>query len=64
MEKRRVGRFFIPRDLVMDDEETARAVMGRCVIVRCEMIFARDGFEYTAICPEFDEVQVGEIIPE
>jgi hypothetical protein len=52
------------RQLVERDQETARAIMGRCVVVRCEMMYAHDTFEYIAFSPDFDEVPQGMIAPE
>ena len=59
----RIGRFVISRLFVEKDPETARAVMGMVIVVRCEMMLASDTLEYMALSPEFDEVQEGEIIP-
>lgn len=61
---RRIGRFAMSRQLVERDQETARAVMGRCIVVRCEMMYAHDIFDYMALSPDFDEVPQGMIIPE
>ena len=61
---RRIGRFAMSRVLVERDPETARAVMGKCVVVRCEMMYAHDTLEYMALSPEFDEVPEGMISPE
>lgn len=61
---KRIGRFAMCRQLVERDPETARAVMGRCIVVRCEMMYEHDTFEYLAISPDFDEVPQGMIAPE
>ena len=61
---KRIGRFAMSRQLVERDPETARAVMGRCIVVRCEMMYEHDTLEYIAISPDFDEVPYGEIAPE
>ena len=60
---KRIGRFAMSRQLAERDQETARAVMGRCLIVRCEMMYAHDTLEYVAISPDFDEVPDGMIAP-
>lgn len=62
--RNRVGRFALSRDIVHHDPDTARAIMGRCIIVKCEMMYVRDGFEYIALSPDFDEVPEGEITPD
>lgn len=61
---RRIGRFAIRRELVERDPETARAIMGRCIVVRCEMMYSHDTLEYMALSPDFDEVPQGAIAPE
>lgn len=61
---KRIGRFAMSRHLVERDPETARAVMGRCIVVRCEMIYEHDTLEYVALSPDFDEVPHGMIVPE
>ena len=52
------------RQLVERDPETARAVMGRVIVVRCEMMYHTDTLEYMALSPDFDDVPQGMIAPE
>lgn len=61
---KRIGRFAMSRQLVERDPDTARAVMGRCIVVRCEMMYAPSTLEYMALSPDFDEVPQGMIVPE
>ena len=63
-ENRRIGRFTISSRMIERSPEIVRAAMGRCIIVRCEMLFEFDALEYVAISPDFDEVQQGMISPE
>lgn len=60
---RRIGHFALSRELVERHPEMARAVMGRCVVVRCEMMYANDALEYMALSPDFDEVPPGMTVP-
>jgi len=60
---RRIGRFTMSRLLVERDPETARRVMGCCIVVRCEMMYDRDVFEYIALSSDFDECQEGQMMP-
>ena len=60
---RRIGRFAMSRQLVERDPETARAVMGRVIVVRCEMMYETDTLEYMALSPDFDEVPQNKIAP-
>jgi len=64
MRTRRIGRFAISRELVERDQEIARKIMGRCIIVRCEMMYHADSLEYMAMSPDFDEIDQGMIAPE
>lgn len=61
---KRIGRFAMSRQIVERDPKTARAIMGRCIVVRCEMMYAHDTLEYVALSPDFDEVPNGVITPE
>jgi hypothetical protein len=60
---RRLGRFFASGNLITDDIHALRAVMGTCVVIRCEHIFAVNMFEYTALSPLFDVLNEGDVIP-
>jgi len=60
---RRIGRFSLNKHVIDRFPEEARAVMGRCIIVRCEMIYESNTLEYVAISPDFNQVRKGEIVP-
>ena len=62
-EMKRLGFFALKRLLIERDPETVRAIMGRCIIVRCEMMYSYDNFEYWALSPDFDEVPENETAP-
>ena len=59
----RIGRFVISVHSIIRDPEVVRAVMGRCIVVRCERVHDKDIFEYIAVSPAFDEVLPGETTP-
>ena len=61
---RRIGRFALSRLIVERDQETARAIMGRCIVLRCEMMYHMNALEYIAMSPDFDEIEQGMIAPE
>ena len=63
-EKNRIGRFYISRELIARDPVTALRVLGHCIVVRCEMMFYRNNFEYMAFSPDFESVKEGSIAPE
>lgn len=52
---RRFGRFHLDADLVENDQETARRVMGCCVILQAEPLWDRHCIQYVAISPMFAE---------
>lgn len=57
----RLGRFSLSHDFISSDEDAARAVMGRCVVLRCEN--QRSGIEYVAISPDFETLSASEDVP-
>ena len=61
---KRIGRFVLSLQLTEQYPATARAIMGRCIVVRCEMMYVHDTLEYIALSPDFDEVPNGNIVPE
>jgi hypothetical protein len=56
MKNRRFGTFTISRKMIETHPEIVKRIMGECIIVRAEMSYVRDAFEYTAISDWFDEV--------
>jgi len=62
--RNRIGRFVMSRHLVEEEPEQAMKIMSRCVVVRCELMFASDCFEYLAMSPDFDEVLPGFLATE
>ena len=60
----RKGRFVISKELLFRNPEAVRALMGRCIVVRCEMMYASDMLEYTALSPDFDETPDGLVAHE
>jgi hypothetical protein len=63
---RRCGRFSLDVDFLDGDGPVAAAmqIMGSCIILRAEHDLATGKINYTAFCPLFDEVPVGEMLPE
>ena len=61
MNDRQLGRFFIcnVRGLLRE----AQLVLSGLVVVRAEMMYEKDGIEYTALGDAFDPVADGEEIP-
>ena len=63
MRKFRLGKFEIPREIILDDPETAIAITNGMLIYRAEMMLHMDCIEYMAISPMFDEIDNGSIPP-
>jgi hypothetical protein len=61
---KRVGKFVISECLVEDAPSTVQALMGKLIVIRCEHRYADGCFHYTALCDEFEEVPVGNVIPK
>lgn len=59
----RLGRFEIPREVILDDPEMAIATLLGMIVLRAEMMLHTDAVEYLAISPMFDEVAPGEVPP-
>ena len=61
--KNRIGKFSITGQLLSADPELVKKILATTVVVRCEHDFARDLFEYTALCDVFGEHPKGWEIP-
>ena len=62
--RNRIGYFRIARAMVDESPELVMAVMARCVIVDCNLKYIANSFEYWALSPDFDEVELGQITPD
>lgn len=56
-----MGSFSLSRSLIETREEAVRELMRGCIVVRCELNYASDVFEYIAISPDFNEIETGMI---
>ena len=60
---RRFGKFFINIECLNNNIEAIQKIMGLCIILRAEMMLARDVIEYEAWCPLFELLDPGLIVP-
>lgn len=60
----RLGRFSLPFDLVMGKDPRALAFLASCVVLRAELMAYNLELEYMGICPLFDEIEQGELVPD
>lgn len=56
---RRIGTFEIDSRLVQTHAPIFMQIMGRCIVIRCEHMYEKAAFAYTALSPDFDEVPEG-----
>jgi len=61
--KNRYGEFELNAQMVQSNPTYVFRVMSMCIVIRCEHLFARDTFTYTAISPNFSPLAPGEAIP-
>jgi hypothetical protein len=60
---RRFGVFTLPTHLVDARDPVVWDIMARVIVLKAEHLFHADGFEYTAYCEDFDELQPGDLAP-
>ncbi len=64
----RGGRFKIAQKMLVDDADAVLAIMGQCIVTRCEHRcehrFDTDIFDYRAVSWQFSELAEGHLIPE
>lgn len=63
MRARRLGRFYLPGNLVERAAPEVTRIMGMCSIYRAEHMLWQNEVEYIAACFRFREVAEGEITP-
>lgn len=60
---RRIGRFMLDLHEIERDPALCRAIMGKCIILRAECLWHRGYIEYEAICDDWPEIKIGDMIP-
>lgn len=60
---RRFGRFIICRKGIDDFSTNVKRIMGKCIIIRAQMLYECDAIEYYAISEHFDLLEPGTIPP-
>jgi hypothetical protein len=51
-------------DLIKKYPAVVRSLMGRCIVVRAEMMFVSREIQYTALCDDFEVVSQMELPPD
>ena len=60
---KKFGNFSLGWKLIEEKPDLVKILMSKCIITRCEFIYNKLEFDYTAICDEFRELTEGEMIP-
>lgn len=61
--RKRIGHFLLSKCLIENDYKAVQKVMAECVVIRCEMLYHKDSFDYIALSELFDEVDEGCEVP-
>lgn len=59
----KIGRFRLQEELLDYEPEFVMAIMGTCLIYRCEFLYPSKCFEYLAYHEDFEEVPPGQKEP-
>lgn len=59
---RRLGITFVPESMFSD--AATLAVAARCVVVRAEFRYDKQGVEQLAVSPDYDVVPLGAVVPQ
>jgi hypothetical protein len=60
----RKGRFKIGHIVIKNYPETVLKIMGQCIIIKAESMYAYDAIEYYALSKNFRKLKEGAPIPE
>lgn len=60
----RKGHFSISRTLIKEEPEVVALAMSGMIVMRAECMLHTDAIEYWAMSEHFDEIELGEIVPE
>ncbi len=62
--RKRMGRFRIAEEMLVNNVAAVQAIMGECIVTRCDHRWDTNIFEYDALSFQFREVPQGEMSPE
>jgi len=55
MRSRRIGRFFVAESFIEEGNDCVRRLMEKIIVLKADYCYMRRGFEYIAICEDFEE---------
>lgn len=61
--KKRIGRFTIHREDLLDNQDLTFLIMSNVIVIRAELLAVNDTFEYFAYSPLFAKLPEGSIAP-
>lgn len=64
MKPRRLGKFQIAHHNIEDHPEMVRQIMAEVIVVHCEQMYHTASIHYTALSEHFEDVALGQEIPE
>lgn len=56
---RRIGKFYLPREYIMLSPHGSTEIFKHCAILRAELLFHQDRFEYIAVSHQFNYLPKG-----
>ncbi len=59
LKERRIGRFEVPVEIINENPDVVRAIMGEVIVLKADVLYHRKAMLYDAICPQFDEADEG-----
>ena len=59
----RRGDFTISLQLIEDNPEVVKRIMGECIILEARVDLMSDSIMYRALCDQFEELNIGDSIP-
>lgn len=63
-ERKRFGKFTISGRMLHAAPKAVLAILNGCVVTRAESLWHCDRIEYTAFGDHFDEIDIGDEVPE
>lgn len=61
---KRIGRFLVTIEFLEKHIDDVQNIMCQCVVIQTNTNYLKDCIEYIAISNHFDEIEIGEMIPE
>ena len=60
----KLGQFEIPLDLIKTEPDLIKRIMGECIVMRADFVYATSSVVYHALHDEFEDRELGTSPPE